>query len=175
MRAVVLGVVLFLSAVSGAAAETVTVAMPESQVRFIEVMVDFSARYKAEKNELRATKLVQRRYDALEKIPNSQTFSGWYAQIADMGTSGGAAWVVLKLKEYPFTLKTWNNALSDSRDKTMLKTGTPVYEALSEMDKGAWVQASGSIVAEGSMTEKGMMTDPEWVVRFSNIGAVSAK
>ena len=169
MRKYLLGLVLAVLVCAPASAETVTLTMPDAQRRFIEVMQDFAARYKAEKNELRATKLVAARFEALEKIPKSAEFSGWYGQIAKMGTAEGKAWVVVKIKEYPFTLKTWNNTMSDYKHQSLISQKSKVFDQLADLSEGDWVKMSGKVVGEGSATERGMMTDPEWIVRFSSI------
>jgi hypothetical protein len=74
------------------------------------------------------------------------------------------------------TIKTWNNALSDVMDNTLIENGTKVYNSISELSKGDKVVFSGTFISddrdfirESSMTERGSMTDPEFILRFSSI------
>lgn len=74
------------------------------------------------------------------------------------------------------TLKTWNNSLSDFRDRTLVEPGSPVFQAMSQLAEGTIVRFSGSFVPspvdcvhESSLTLRGSMTSPEFIFRFDGL------
>ena len=76
----------------------------------------------------------------------------------------------------PFAIKTWNNALSDIFDETLIENGSELYNAIADLSKGDKVVFSGTFasderdfIREASVTERGSMTDPEFILKFSDV------
>ncbi|OTQ62040.1 hypothetical protein [Gilliamella apis] len=73
-------------------------------------------------------------------------------------------------------VKTWNNALSDSFHKTLLKPDTPLFDKIANMKKGQKVKFSGNFfkdnetcIYESSLSLDGKLTEPEYIFRFSDV------
>ena len=73
-------------------------------------------------------------------------------------------------------MKTWNNTLSDIGDHTLIATNSPLYGPVSQLREGQSVRFSGELVRdsldcfkEGSLTVSGAMTEPEFIIRFTDI------
>lgn len=69
---------------------------------------------------------------------------------------------------------TWNNSLSDMSDKTLIQPGTPLHEAAIQLKRKQTIIFSGTFIKgdkdcfrESSLTQRGSMTDPDWIFRFS--------
>jgi hypothetical protein len=81
--------------------------------------------------------------------------------------------------EVDVAVKTWNNALSDVGDRTLIEPGSPAFNVMGTLRNGDWVRFSGRFfpdqtdcVREPSMTIRGTMTSPEFIFRFDDIRRV---
>lgn len=79
--------------------------------------------------------------------------------------------------------KTWNNALSDLRDHTLIDPGSTLFNTASAMKKGDLVEFSGTLIAgqgvecvrESSLTLRGKLENPEFILKFSSVGTPTLK
>jgi hypothetical protein len=79
-------------------------------------------------------------------------------------------------------VKTWNNAVSDYSDGTMLSPSSLIYNTAVKMRSGQKVRFSGSFfsgdkdcVREASLTQSGSMTDPEFIMRFTDLAPLTVE
>jgi hypothetical protein len=95
-----------------------------------------------------------------------------------LGTnSDGKAYISIRLSgSESIVVKTWNNAISDFEDETLINQGTSMYSALSELSERTSVTFSGDFIPdakdhikEASLTEEGSMTEPEFLIRLRTI------
>lgn len=166
---------LCLLASSGlASAETKSVAVSDFQKGFIETVQDYSAQYEAAPNELKKSSVSKKRMDAFSKLKGDpRKITGWYGTIEKLGTNGdGDAYITIRLLVDNITLSTWNNSFSDAGSNTLIKNGTPMYEALSEMSEGNVVMFSGALGKIKNMSERGKMTDPDFLFKFTKVEKV---
>lgn len=173
MRKIV-GMLLLFAASSVAIAETKTVKVTDFQRDFIQTVQDYSAQYEAAPNELKKSTVSRKRLEAFSKLKGDpRKISGWYGTIEKLGTNGdGDAYLTIRLLADNITVSTWNNALSDSGSNTLIKNGTPLYEGISDMAEGNVVMFSGGLGKVKNMTEKGKMTDPDFLFKFSKVEKV---
>jgi hypothetical protein len=73
-------------------------------------------------------------------------------------------------------IKTWNNAVSDAGDKTLIDPASPLFSKASSLAEGKQVVFSGTFrpsstdcVKEGSLTMNGSLMEPEFIFRFSDV------
>jgi hypothetical protein len=73
-------------------------------------------------------------------------------------------------------VSTWNNAISDYSDKTLIDPDTQLFKSLAAMKKGDIVRFSGSFfpsnvdcLREQSLTLAGSMKSPVFTMRFASI------
>ncbi len=151
--------------------------LPEQQSRFLTVAAEYSDRFKSAANELQQSLLRDERRTALvEALGSQHSVSGWVGTIKRLETnSEGKAILAVSLTQNA-EIATWNNALSDIVDSTLIAKGTPLYKALLNMSVGDSVAVSGSFlpstddgVKETSLTIRGSMTEPEFLFRFQNV------
>ncbi|WP_336341786.1 hypothetical protein [Pseudomonas atacamensis] len=168
------GLLLLLAASNMASAETKTVTVSDFQKGFIETVQDYSAQYEAAPNDLKKSTVARKRLDALSKLKGDpRKISGWYGTIEKLGTNGdGDAFMTIKVLVDNITFSTWNNSLSDSGSNTLIKNGTPLYDQISEMAEGNVVMFSGAIGKPKNITERGKMTAPDFLFKFSKVEKV---
>lgn len=151
----------------------VTVTMPDAQKQTMQAVIDSQAAYKDCANALKCSSAKKVRDKAISAATNRGKIVGWYGQIATLDTTHeGDAILTLSGPSESISFSTWNNAFSDMSDKTLIKSGSPLYETLAEMKVGQWVIFSGQIKGEQSLTEAGGMAEPVFTVRFSDVRAV---
>ena len=100
----------------------------------------------------------------------------WIGVLDDMGTQGdGKAYVRIKI-DGDIKLKTWNNAISDTFDHTLVGQHDALFSILADLKEGDKVVFSGKFFAaekdgieESSISEDGAMDDPEFIMKFTKI------
>lgn len=152
----------------------VSITIPDDERDFMAALLEGAEAYKAAPNELKKSSVRKARDKKLHEVLPSGTFKNWYGRLAEMKTtSDGDAYITVSMPDQLLTLKTWNNSISDTEYKTLIKNGSPLYEAVSNLQENQYVKFSGHIFQEGSLTESGAMLEPEFVTRFSEIEAVN--
>jgi len=154
------------------------IVLPQSQLSFIEVVESFYEPYDDAPNELKKSALRTQRKNSIGSILGNRRASEWIGTLKDMQTnSEGKAFIEIKLEgAESIVIKTWSNAFSDIMDNTLIENGSSLYNAIADLSKGDIVVFSGTFVPddrdfirEGSVTERGSMTDPEFILKFSSI------
>lgn len=76
-------------------------------------------------------------------------------------------------------VKTWNNALSDTFDNTLIDPESGIFQAASRLKEGQKVRFSGAFpnsdvdcIRESSMTLSGSIREPEFIMRFQSISPI---
>jgi uncharacterized protein YecT (DUF1311 family) len=102
----------------------------------------------------------------------------WVGKVITLTTNGDGKGV-LGIEIGPdIQVKTWNNALSDIGSKTLVEPDSGVFVAMSKLSEGANIRFSGTFISnstdcaqETSLTLNGSMMSPEFLFRFSEVGA----
>lgn len=143
--------------------------VPKAQADFMAAMADYAAQYDAAPNDLKRTALVKPRADAATKNAPGGKVEKWVGRLDSMGTTkDGQAYVTVKLDKVT-AIRTWSNAFSDKGAGTLIPAGSPLYVALADLAQGDVVVFSADLLREGSMSERGSMTRPEFVAKFRSI------
>lgn len=113
----------------------------------------------------------------------SASVSGWKGKIVGLITNGeGKAVLEVQLPcddEIDVSVKTWNNAMSDIMDHTLIPQSSKMFDTLADLGKGKVITISGAFISgdekngwrESSLSEEGSMTDPEFIFRFAQVSA----
>lgn len=162
------------SSIVSAETKTVTATVSDFQRGFIETVQDYSTQYEAAPNELKKSSVAKKRMDAFAKLKGDpRKIDGWYGTIEKLGTNGdGDAYITIRLLVDNITVSTWNNSFSDTGANTLIKNGTPMYEEISEMAEGNVVKFSGALGKVKNVSEKGKMTEPDFLFKFSKVEKV---
>ena len=154
--------------------------IPEDQAQFIQIITDHAVKFKTAKNELQQSAIRDQRKEAISASLNSYSVTSWVGTIHKLATnSDGKAILSVRITS-DIEVKTWNNALSDIGSNTLIEKGTPVFDSLFDLSKGQRVKFSGTFLAsnedfidETSMTIRGSMRSPEFVLKFKSVTPIS--
>jgi hypothetical protein len=152
--------------------------MPPDQAAFANLINDYAVRYRGAPNEIQKTELRFARAADLKKA-DYKTATNWVGTLKVLRTDqdGTTTAVFTVAGSKALSVGTSNNAFSDRRYGTRIARGSPLYAALSELLVGQAVVFSGEFfpgdrqdfLSEISITEKGSMTEPKFLMRFTAI------
>jgi hypothetical protein len=153
---------------------------PESQQKFMETVASHKKLFKDAKNELQQSSIRVKRRQALGDLRLGMRVNDWTGSIRRMETtSEGHAAIAVTIGP-GIELCTWNNALSDIGSETLIRHGSPLYNLLSQLEKGQKIRFSGfffpsedDYYEECSITIEGSMSAPEFLFMFTE--AISLK
>ena len=153
--------------------------IPPEQQSFVKLVESYYDSYKQAPNELKKSALRADRKTAIQGALGNVTVQDWVGTLRNMGTnSDGKASIIIQLAGSKIEVKTWNNAVSDIADKTLIETGSELYNTLSNLSKGSTVRFTGTFklgendyIREASLTESGSMTSPAFIMSFTNVSA----
>jgi hypothetical protein len=150
--------------------------VPSDQARFISAVVAARTAYKSAPNELAAGGIRNSRQQAICSALMDQSAPGWVGKIRKLTSNGDGKGVISVELAPDIHVSTWNNALSDIGDHTLIDPNSSMFKSLSTMKVGDVVKFSGRFspsktdcVGEQSVTLAGSMTDPAFTMRFTSI------
>jgi len=149
-------------------------AIPAEQQTFISIVSSARDQYKSLNNEIQKSQARDARRAKLQSIPLH--INGWVGKLVEIDTNSDGLGIVRISIGDDIAIGTWNNALSDMNDGTLIQKGSPVYNSLARLNEGAQVRFSGyfvnsteDFIKEVSLTQDGSMTDPQFLIRFQSI------
>jgi len=152
--------------------------LPSREKAFINAVSPFINKYHSAQNELKKSALRRKRANAINFVLNEKlVIRNWIGTLRTMQTnSQGKGIISVQLEGTKIRVETWNNAISDLTYNTLIEHDSPLYKTISEFKLGDKVMISGTFlsgeadyIAEGSLTEFGAMTSPEFIFRFTDI------
>ncbi|RZS62210.1 hypothetical protein EV386_2531 [Xylanimonas ulmi] len=150
---------------------------PQAEADFVATVTGASDQYGAVETDLQRSEVVRNR-NATVCSATGGNATDWVGVVSDIGANReGKAWVEIELAPN-VRVHTWNNALSDISDETLIDPSEPMFGGLVAMTKDQKVVFSGSFVADDSscvktsnMTETFGALDPQFVFKFSDVHA----
>jgi hypothetical protein len=153
-----------------------SVPLPSDQARFIATITQARSQFTSAPNELAAGGMRTVRQQTICSALQGQSASGWIGKVAYLSTNGDGKGVITIELAPGLQVSTWNNAISDYSDKTLIDPDTQFFKSLAAMKRGDTVRFSGGFfpsnldcVAEQSVTIAGSMKSPVFTMRFSSI------
>lgn len=153
------------------------VTLPKAQQSFSDRVAKASKDYDETDNELRMSKAITDRDKALCKATGG-SFKNWKATVHDVGSTGDGYGYFTIIMEDDIELSTWNNALSDIGDDSLIKPSNKLFDTLLDLSSGDTVTVSGSFlrgqdtcVKTSNMTEAFNAVSPDFKVDFTAIKA----
>ncbi|KQW20976.1 hypothetical protein ASC80_12520 [Afipia sp. Root123D2] len=149
---------------------------PSDQARFMAAVAQARTQFTSAANELAAGGIRNVRQRTICSALQGHNADGWVAKISYLSTNGDGRGVITLELAPGLRVSTWNNALSDYSDKTLIAPDTQLFKSLAGMKNGDTVRFSGRFfssdvdcVREQSMTLAGSMKSPVFTMRFSSI------
>lgn len=146
------------------------------QDAFNLAVADFRDAYANAPNEMAAGGQRQKRAKALCKILTDVKVSRWTGFITKLSSTSDGRGVLTIETGKGVSVTTWNNALSDLNDNSLLSINNPVFEIAMNLPVGQAVEFSGTFIRdkndcirEGSLTQSGSMKNPAFIMRFTSL------
>jgi len=167
----------------GTAPARPTLSMPEDQAAFCGLIDEAAQMYRSASNDLKKSAVRGQRKGALAEVLGRGRVTGWVGHVSQLTTNGDGKAVLTVDLPCDAAVSTWNNALSDVMDETLIPQSSELFSVLADLDEGGWgkkgsaVRFTGQFVGgrgpdgygEMSLTELGAMTDPSFVFRFAAV------
>jgi len=150
---------------------------PKIQQGFMKVIEQSYTDYKNAPNELKKSAIRTERGKLIKSIlGNTRKFTDWVCVVKSLETTrGGNAIFEVEIENTKISLKTWNNDFQ--LFNTLIKQSDPLYNIISDLKKGDKIIISGlfmksnknDYIFEFSITEKGSMRKPDFIIKFEKI------
>jgi len=127
-------------------------------------------------NEIKQGQAQAMRNQALCGAVSGLQVTNWVGKINSINTNGSGKGA-LELQIGPDSkIATWNNAVSDVVDDTLIPQSSPIYATLANLGDGDKIMFSGTFfhdsencLEEQSLTKAGKMDTPNFVFRFTSV------
>lgn len=182
MKAVsfVIGLLVFPFSASYAAELPDSVALPEPQKAFIAAVQTARETYSKGSNDMaKGAARPARAKQICSALKGSQA-KDWVGTIYKLTTNGEGKGVIEVTIGPDIYVKTWNNSVSDISDRTLIDPDSNLFKSAVTLKEGQHVSFSGlffksssDCVKESSLTMRGSITEPEFIIRFSSIKPLS--
>jgi len=151
---------------------------PVAQLKFVQTVDKAKTAIRDAETDLQESVALRSRDKALCAILGNNKATNWTGVIGRVGANGeGKAYVLVDIAD-DMKVSTWNNALSDFQDDTLIPTTSSFFDDLVALKKGDPVTFSGTFLSSNdSCLKKSNLTDifygrdPDFVFRFSDISA----
>jgi hypothetical protein len=155
------------------------VVLPETEKLLIAAVEKARAAYSAGANEMaQGAARPARAKEICTAIKNPQV-SGWVGEVETLSSNSDGLGVLAIRIAKDVLIKTWNNAISDAANKTLIDPESSVFKKAVVLRKGQRIEFAGQLIRddtdcfrEGSLTLKGSLTQPEFIFRFSDLVAI---
>lgn len=159
--------------------EATPAGMPADEADFLATVEGSREEINSTDNELKQAKALRDRDRDLARILGTGLKADdWTGTITDIGANGeGKGYVEVELTS-GVRITTWNNALSDIGDNTLIPESSPMYDNLLELEEGDVVVVSGKFFSGSdtalrgtNLTDTFYGIDPKFLFKFSSLAA----
>ncbi|MFD6177140.1 MULTISPECIES: DUF2510 domain-containing protein [unclassified Isoptericola] len=149
---------------------------PRSEREFVTIVTDGFAAFDKADTDLQQSEAIRKRNAKICDAVGTAA-DDWTGVVTDVGANGeGKAWVEIEVAPN-ITVQTWNNALSDTFDDTLIPPGSSMFDNLVAMKSGDKVTFSGEFVRDDdacvqttNITQHFSGVDPQFLMRFTAVG-----
>jgi hypothetical protein len=155
-------------------------AMPIAEKTVIDAVEQARHEYASASNEMQEGAARPTRAKAIcAAIPDRQAHR-WVGNVSVVSSNGEGRGVLNIEIASGVQVKTWNNALSDSVDNTLIDPSASLYQQALSFSVGQAVIFSGQFVSnsvdcirESSLTLHGSVSEPDFIIRFSEVSPLA--
>lgn len=149
---------------------------PQSQADFISLVEKAREDLDDAETDLQESVIVRGRDKALCGVLSSRVANKWVGEVKNVGANGeGKAYLEIEIAN-DIRVQTWNNALSDIFDNTLIPTSSKFFDRLVAMQKGDLVYWSAKFLSDSNSCLKGANLteyfygkDPKFIVDFKDV------
>jgi len=169
----------YLAAIYAAAAKAGSPTMPEAERLLVAAVEKGRAAYVAGANEMAQGAARPARAKEICAVLKDVRVTNWLGEVETLSSNSDGLGVLSIQIAKGISIKTWNNAISDTGDMTLIDPESAVFKQAVALRKGQSVRFGGQFfrnstdcIREGSLTLKGSLTQPEFIFRFSDLTAI---
>jgi hypothetical protein len=158
--------------VSGGLAQTSGVA--PQQAAFLKIIQDAREEYASGQNDMQKGAARTRRAKAICALLSRLRVENWVGSVAELTTNSEGRGVLAIDIGAKTLVRTWNNAVSDIGDDTLIDPDSTIFATASSLKVGTSVIFSGTLIRsdrdcirEASLSLRGSITAPWYIMRFS--------
>lgn len=149
---------------------------PKAQTKFIALIEKARRDLDSAETDLQESVILRGRDKALCGVLSSRIAENWVGEIKDVGANGeGKAYLEIEIAN-DVRVQTWNNALSDIFDNTLISPSSKFFDRLVAMNKGDLVTWSAKFLSDSNFCLKGANIteyfygkDPKFIVDFKDV------
>jgi hypothetical protein len=150
---------------------------PEIEQKFIAIILDAQSKAKSAANDMQKGAAKSERDKELCALINNFQMNDWVGKVTKIDANSDGKGVLAISIANDVSVETWNNALSDISDGTLIEQGSNLFNAASNLKRGAMVKFSGQFfrgsegdcLKESSLFLNGKVKEPEFIFKFSSI------
>ncbi|MBN9026133.1 MAG: hypothetical protein J0H20_11100, partial [Rhizobiales bacterium] len=148
---------------------------PKDQAAFTQAVRTARAAFDKAPDDERDAIQPQRAAAICKALPKPEV-KNWIGQIQSLDTDSGKRLTVTMALPDGTLVKTWNNAMSDMEDQTLVPAGSPVAQSLGKMKAGDTVRFAGTFFADepdcyrsSRLSLMQSMMEPSFLFRFTAV------
>ena len=152
---------------------------PNIQREFLNTVIRAQKSARLAKNDLQKGGIKAARNENICVLLSSLKVQNWTGQVATLSSNSAGKGVLSVKLDTDIFVSTWNNAVSDFLDNTLLEPKSSTFNAASKLEKnqqvlfsGEFLSSSTDCITEKSMTLKSKILKPNFLFRFSNIASL---
>jgi len=152
---------------------------PYEEEAFIQIVNAAVSQFKNGRNDMESGAARPIRAQALCNLLKSRHIANWLGTVTKLSTNGEGKGVLYIEIAPNVNIQTMNNSLSDIGNGTLIDPTSSLFRAASHLHEGQQVRFSGAFVEsdtdcfeEASMTLRGSITQPEFIMRFEDVSAI---
>lgn len=153
--------------------------VPAAQQAMSAAVAQGRADAKSAETDLQRGNVLNVRSDAMcESVPDGAV-TDWIGTVKTVDANGEGKAIVTVAIDDDIEIGTWNNALSDIVDNTLVEQGTPLYDAALALAPGDTVRFSGTLKSgtdgndtcyyTSNLTEAMSIDSPDYIITFSEL------
>ncbi len=160
-------------------AERLQAMMPSDELAVIAAVEAARKQFASGQNDMAKGASRPVRARAVCAALQSHSVGGWIGRVSKLDTNGDGKGVLVVTIGPDISVKTWNNALSDIGDQTLIDPSSSLFAVASQLHNGQFVRFGGNFsqdntdcVRESSMSLAGSIREPEYIFQFRSISVV---
>ncbi len=151
--------------------------MPMKEYQFIDIVKNAVDKSGRASNDLQKSAIKTERTEGVcGLIKGDLSAVNWVGKVAKLDSNNDGKGVLVIEISKNISLKTWNNSLSDGRDKTLIEKDSELFQKALSLKKGDLVKFSGNFIhsdddciREASVTLSGGVDSPDFIFKFRDI------
>jgi uncharacterized protein len=156
--------------------------LPPIETRFVQIMSEAQKKSQTSENDMQIGGVKNARDKLICSLITTREVNNWIGAVKSISANSDGKGIIEVELAQDVSVTTWNNAFSDTRFKTLIDPNEQLFQQASILKVGQQVRFSGKFfpsdtdgecLAEGSVTLRGKVLEPELIFKFAKIAAAT--